>query len=108
MCGAAPEDRCDRDAAPDREVRADAAQPPAECQSRPSSDGERTIPRHAAAVHGDVELRPADGDHSLIVELELGSNPRDFERGGVIKVANQRIGQPMGVGIHRSGDGHAS
>jgi hypothetical protein len=92
----------------DREVRARPDSSLAEAQPRSGSRRERGVVRHRPAVQPEIERGPRHGDQPLVVELELRADERDLEESRVARVADDRVGQPVRHGIHRSGDRHAA
>ena len=108
MRRAAAERRRHCNAAGDGHVSARADAPRAESQPRAGRDDERRVRRHGAAVERQIELRAGHCHHALVVELELGTEQRDLEAGGALRVANQRVSEPMRHRIHRSAHRHAA
>src|SRR5262249_46353835 len=61
--------------------------------------------RDRGAVHGEDKLRTPDRDEAIAFELEIRTDERDLQRGGLSRFGDQRVREPVRKRIHWPCDG---
>ena len=84
------------------------ARPASRSPNRGALQLERPVWCDAPSTGRDVETRAADGTQHVFVGIELRADERDLQRSRVAIVADEPVGQPVRVGVHRAGHGHSA